>query len=51
MSKVTDTRGMFDRTNALSVANKLLIRCAWAGSSAFTMYYHASWGPGSCTGD
>ena len=36
--------------NALSDANKLLIRCAWAGTLAFASAgYGASWGPGSCT--
>eukprot|EP00964_Phaeocystis_antarctica_P037461 scaffold21386_cov55-Phaeocystis_antarctica.AAC.1 len=35
--------------NSLSDANKLLIRCAWAGTSAFTSQYGSSWGPGSCT--
>ena len=35
--------------NSLSNANKLLIRCAWAGTSAFTSAgYGSSWGPGSC---
>eukprot|EP00964_Phaeocystis_antarctica_P164741 scaffold143429_cov48-Phaeocystis_antarctica.AAC.1 len=33
--------------NSLSNANKLLIRCAWAGTSAFP--YGSSWGPGSCS--
>ena len=37
------------RTNALSAANKLLIRCAWAGTSAFASAgYGSSWGPGNC---
>merc|ERR1712194_659971 len=45
-SKVTGMYGMFWRANSLSAANKLLIRCAWAGTSAFT--YGSSWGPGSC---
>ena len=36
--------------NSLSDANKLLIRCAWAGTSAFASAgYGSSWGPGSCT--
>ena len=36
--------------NSLSNANKLLIRCAWAGTSAFASAgYGSSWGPGSCT--
>eukprot|EP00964_Phaeocystis_antarctica_P066715 scaffold40374_cov61-Phaeocystis_antarctica.AAC.1 len=35
--------------NSLSAANKLLIRCAWAGTSAFASAgYGSSWGPGSC---
>ena len=33
-------------TNSLSNANKLLIRCAWASTSAFS--YDSSWGPGTC---
>ena len=34
----------------MSNANKLLIRCAWAGTSAFASAgYGLSWGPGSCT--
>ena len=36
--------------NALSDANKLLIRCAWAGTSAFSSAGYGSWwGSGSCT--
>eukprot|EP00964_Phaeocystis_antarctica_P110369 scaffold74728_cov41-Phaeocystis_antarctica.AAC.2 len=36
--------------NSLSNANKLLIRCAWAGTSAFASAgYGSSWGPGSCS--
>ena len=35
--------------NSLSNANKLLIRCAWAGTSAFASAgYGSSWGPGTC---
>eukprot|EP00964_Phaeocystis_antarctica_P115127 scaffold79087_cov69-Phaeocystis_antarctica.AAC.1 len=35
--------------NSLSDANKLLIRCAWAGNSAFASAgYGPSWGPGTC---
>ena len=30
----------------MSNANKLLIRCAWASTSAFS--YDSSWGPGTC---
>ena len=33
--------------NSLSDANKLLIRCAWAGPSEF--WYGSSWGPGNCS--
>eukprot|EP00964_Phaeocystis_antarctica_P026661 scaffold15022_cov48-Phaeocystis_antarctica.AAC.2 len=34
---------------SLSTANKLLIRCAWAGTSAFASAgYGSSWGPGTC---
>merc|ERR1712021_166530 len=48
-SKVMDMRAMFYYANSLSAANKLLIRCAWAGSSAFASAgYGSSWGPGSC---
>ena len=33
----------------MSNANKLLIRCAWAGNSAFASAgYGSSWGPGTC---
>ena len=35
--------------NSLSDANKLLIRCAWAGNAAFDSEYDSTWGPGSCT--
>ena len=35
--------------NALSAANKLLIRCAWAGTSASASAgYGSSWAPGTC---
>ena len=35
--------------NSLSAANKLLIRCAWAGTAAFASAgYDSSWAPGSC---
>merc|ERR1711935_1274679 len=48
-SKVTDMAGMFYDTDSLSNANKLLIRCAWAGTSAFNSAgYGSSWGPGTC---
>ena len=37
------------RAYSLSDANKLLVRCAWAGTSAFaTAGYGSSWGPGTC---
>jgi len=51
-SKVTNMyrmRDMFWRAYSLSNANKLLIRCAWAGTSAFASAgYGSSWGPGIC---
>ena len=35
--------------NSLSNTNKLLIRCAWAGTTAFASAgYGSSWGPGTC---
>ena len=35
--------------DSLSAANKLLIRCAWAGTPAFARAgYDSSWAPGSC---
>ena len=38
------------QANSLSDANKLLIRCAWGGNSAFASAgYGSSWVPGSCT--
>jgi len=41
--------GMFGGPNSLSAANKLLIRCAWAGTSAFSSAgYGSSWAPGTC---
>jgi len=39
---------IFEEANSLSNANKLLIRCAWAGNSAFDYEYDSNWGPGSC---
>jgi len=42
---------MFTGKNSLSPANKLLIRCTWAGTSAFTTSGYGSdsdWAPGSC---
>merc|ERR1712086_762786 len=47
-SKVTDMSWMFHDTNSLSDANKLLIRCAWAGTSVFAASYGSNWGPGNC---
>merc|ERR1711935_879741 len=48
-SKVTNMRYMFLYANSLSAANKRLIRCAWAGTSAFASAgYGSSWGPGTC---
>merc|ERR1719247_2352131 len=44
-SGMSDT---FDGTSALSDANKLLIRCAWAGESAFDSEYGSSWVSGTC---
>merc|ERR1740124_331043 len=49
-SSVTDMAGMFHGANSLSDANKLLTRCAWAGTSAFASAgYDSSWAPGTCT--
>ena len=49
-SSVTNMANMFRETYSLSDANKLLIRCAWAGTSAFASAgYGSNWGPGSCT--
>merc|ERR1719149_147466 len=48
-SSVTNMGFMFNSANSLSDANKLLIRCAWAGTSAFASAgYGSSWGPGIC---
>merc|ERR1712194_157925 len=48
-SKVTTMYLMF-YANSLSDANKRLIRCAWAGTSAFASAgYGSDWGPGSCS--
>jgi len=48
-SKVAYMHTMFGGANSLSDANKLLIRCAWAGTSAFASAgYGSSWAPGSC---
>merc|ERR1712086_463783 len=48
-SKVPSMSYMFYNANSLSDANKLLIRCAWAGTSAFASAgYGSSWGPGTC---
>jgi len=49
-SSVTDMSYMFVGANKLSAPNKLLIRCAWAGTAAFASAgYGSSWAPGSCT--
>merc|ERR1712194_32607 len=48
-SKVTTMQEMFHNANSLSDANKLLLRCAWTGTSAFASAgYGSSWGPGIC---
>merc|ERR1712194_959992 len=53
-SSVTSMTEMFKGANSLSAANKLLIRCAWAETSAFTSagygspYGYSRWAPGSC---
>merc|ERR1712086_456332 len=47
-SRVTSMAAMFYQTS-LSAANKLLTRCAWAGTSAFASAgYGSSWAPGTC---
>ena len=49
-SSVTTMSHMFHAATSLSAANKLLIRCAWAGTSAFASAgYGLSWGLGSCS--
>ena len=48
-SSVTDMGGMFQATSSLSDANKLIIRCAWAGNSAFESTYGAGWVSGACS--
>merc|ERR1712194_255613 len=53
-SSVTSMTEMVKGANSLSAANKLLIRCAWAETSAFTSagygspYGYSRWAPGSC---
>jgi len=48
-SNVTTMSDMFYDANGLSVANKLLTRCYWAGTSAFASAgYGSSWAPGTC---
>jgi len=51
-SGVTNTDwmdGMFDGASSLSPANKLLIRCAWAGTEAFASAgYDSTWAEGVC---
>jgi len=40
---------MFRGANSLSAADKLSIRCAWAGTPAFASAgYGSSWAPGPC---
>jgi len=41
--------GIFQATSSLSDANKLIIRCAWAGNSAFDSTYGAGWVSGDCS--
>ena len=48
-TSVTSMRWMLADTLSLSDANKRLIRCAWADTSAFASAgYGSSWGPGTC---
>ena len=49
VSSVTDMSGMFLSASSLSEANKLIIRCAWAGNSAFESTYGAGWVSGACS--
>merc|ERR1719272_858993 len=50
ISSVTYMYYMFQNTNALSAANKLLIRCAWAGNTEFDSRYGNSWNSyGACS--
>eukprot|EP00964_Phaeocystis_antarctica_P124350 scaffold88026_cov65-Phaeocystis_antarctica.AAC.1 len=45
-SSVTNMAYMFTNANSLSATNKLLIRCAWVGTSAFTSAgYGSNWAP------
>ena len=39
---------LWQKANSLSAPNKLLIRCAWAGTAAFASAYGSGWAPGSC---
>jgi len=39
--------GIFTNT-PLSDANKLLIRCAWAGNTGFISQYGSAWPTGAC---
>ena len=48
VSSVTNFEDMFIEANALSDANKLLIRCAFAGNPAFSSQYNSRWAPGTC---
>ena len=45
-SNVADMRNIFTRTNSLSLENKRLVACAWAGNSAFESAY-SSWSSGA----
>ena len=49
VSSVTDMSGMFLSASSLADANKLIIRCAWAGNSAFESTYGAGWVSGACS--
>merc|ERR1719345_311324 len=47
-SSVTNMYYMFGNTPLLSDANKLLIRCAWAGNTEFISQYGSAWPTGAC---
>eukprot|EP00964_Phaeocystis_antarctica_P010402 scaffold5728_cov72-Phaeocystis_antarctica.AAC.1 len=49
VSQATNMGSMFYRANAFADVNKLSIRCAWAGTSAFASAgYGSSWVSGNC---
>ena len=49
VSQATNMGQMFYQANAFSDANKLSIRCAWAGTFAFASAgYGSSWVSGHC---